>query len=146
MPAVVLNVLINRLLENNVYFLEEMTKSKIIDALQEAAGAKSYALGLADYVDMPSIENPSDLITAKEWLDDRGIDWNKSDRRKFETYVSQQYYERYGYRPPKVLRSGGPNTRWSKKVAGYQLAKDKDLFLDAYDVVIESQNLRGTPT
>ena len=138
---ITLNVYNPRPLANEVYILDNLTKTQILKALEEAVSAEFCWLGTAESIAKIDQVNPDILTTPREWLEERGHEWNKSDRRKFEMRVSKLFKEKYGEQPRSAFRQGSSTAKWKKSVNVYDPEKDRDIFKGAYDYVKSTQDL-----
>jgi hypothetical protein len=144
---ITLNVLTDAPLENSVFYLDTMTKPQILTAIQEAISSGSYAFGTAESINVIDSRDTDTLTTPREWLEARCIDWNKSDRRKFEMKISTLYTEKYNAQPRKAVRFGSETARWKKAVNVYDDQADKELFKQAFEYVQKQMaRVKAKPT
>jgi hypothetical protein len=140
----VLNVLHPKPLANEVHTLDNMTKAQIMSAIEEALSARGYQLAPADTIAPIDKRDPETLSTPGEWLEERCIEWGKSDRRKFEMRLSKLYKDKYGEQPRKAVRFGSEEAKWKKSVNVYDPEKDSDIFKSSLEYV-RQQQIRKKP-
>ena len=106
---------------NTHEILDLMTKSRLLRAIQSTLlQPDTHVLGVA--CDVAELEinalEANELTTLSEWLDEKGIELDRSGKHKFANILTKLYRETYG-RQPRVVARPDNKGKYIKKASAF---------------------------
>lgn len=104
---------------NNIY-LSDLKKPQLLAFLVKALKTpERYALAWAEaYID-PFREEAKDLVTLTEYLEERGIKVDRSQKHRLANIINDMYLVEYGT-PPRSTYRPNSSGKWLSKASGFK--------------------------